>query len=341
MAQFTVYHSDISLGFGDYPIEREILAGIDAELHLLQPGKSAEELTTLLADADAVLVRAAPMNAHLLASLPKCKVVVRYGVGVDTLDLDAATENGIICAHVPDFCMEEVSNHALLLMLAAVRKLVPMDRTIREGGWRPETLAPMQHLHGQTLGLVAAGNIAQAFAKRALALSMRVIAYDPYLEPAAAERAGIELIATLDELLQQADVVSVHAPLTPQTRHIIDADALAKMKPTAYLINTSRGPTVDEAALIAALQEGRIAGAGLDVFEKEPLPLESPLRRLDNVVLTPHSASYSDHAFRLLSRRVADSAVHVLSGQWPRFVANKGILKKLDLKPCPDPPNLG
>ena len=135
--------------------------------------------------------------------------------------------------------------------------------------------------------------------------------------------------------------MSVHAPLTPQTRHIIDADALAKMKPTAYLINTSRGPTVDEAALIAALQKGRIAGAGLDVFEKEPLPLESPLRRLDNVVLTPHSASYSDHAFRLLSRRVADSAVHVLSGQWPRFVANKGILKKLDLKPCPDPPNLG
>lgn len=337
MARFVVYHSDASPRFGDYQIERDTLAAIDAELRLIPPGQTAAELATLMPDADAVIVGGAPITAAVLDGMPNCKVVARYGVGVDTLDLDAAAARGVICAHVPDFCMEEVGNHALLLMLAAVKKLVVLDRTVRAGTWRPPTLAPMQHLHGQTLGLVACGNIAQAFAKRAHALSMRVIGYDPYLDPARAQAAGIELVPTLGDLLAQSDVVSVHTPLNPETRHVINAETLAAMKPSAFLINTSRGPTVDQAALVDALQRGRIAGAGLDVFEEEPLPADSPLLALDNVTLTPHSASYSDEAFRLLSRRVAQSAVHVLSGQWPRFVANPAVRARLDLAPCPDP----
>ncbi|MGI9336650.1 MAG: C-terminal binding protein [Gammaproteobacteria bacterium] len=337
MAKYTVYHSDAHRHFGDYSIEKEQLARIDAELELIDAGKSAEELATLMTDAEAVIVGSAPITAAVLDSMPKCKVVVRYGVGLDTLDLDAATERNVVCAHVPDFCMEEVANHALMLMLAVVKKLVPLDRAVRDGTWRPGPLSPMMHLHGQTLGLVACGNIAQAMAKRGLALSMQVIGYDPYVDRDVAAAAGIELVDSLDELLSRADVVSVHAPLTPQTHHLIDNGALSRMKRSAYLINTSRGPTVDEAALVEALQEHKIAGAGLDVFEQEPLPATSPLNALDNVVLMPHSASYSDDAFQRLSRRVGESVVDVLSGHWPRFVANKGILEKLKLKPTLHP----
>lgn len=337
MAKHTVYHSDSSPLFGDYSIEREQLARIDTELRLIGAGKSADELTTLMTDAEAVIVGAAPITAAVLDSMPGCKVVVRYGVGLDTLDLDAATERNVVCAHVPDFCMEEVANHALMLMLAVVKKLVPLDRAVRDGTWRPGPLSPMMHLHGQTLGLVACGNIAQAMAKRGHALSMHVIGFDPYVDRALASAAGIELVDSLDELLSRSDVVSVHAPHTPQTHHMIDAGALSRMKRGACLVNTSRGPTVDEAALIQALGDQKIAGAGLDVFEKEPLSGDSPLTAMDNVVLMPHSASYSDAAFQLLSRRVGESVVDVLSGHWPRFVANKGVMDKLSLEPTLHP----
>lgn len=338
MATYRVYHSDANPGvFADYPIERQQLRRVDAELELIGANKSAEELATLMTDAHAVIVGSAPITDEVLASMPQCKVVARYGVGLDTLDLDAATEHGVVCAHVPDFCMEEVANHALLLLLSAVKKVVPLDRAVRDGTWRAGSLSPMAHLHGQTLGLVACGNIAQAMAKRARALSMRVIGFDPYVSAEAVETAGIELVPTLEVLLHEADVVSVHAPLTEQTRHIIDAAAFAQMKPSAFLVNTSRGPTVDEEALIEALREGRIAGAGLDVFEHEPLPGDSPLTEMDNVVLTPHSASYSDFAFQLLSRRVGESVVDVLSGHWPRFVANPAIRERLELKPTSHP----
>ncbi len=338
MARYRVYHSDANHGvFGDYPIEREELRRVDADLELIEARKSASELATLMTDAHAVIVGSAPITAEVLAAMPECKVVVRYGVGLDTLDLDAATERGVVCAHVPDFCMEEVSNHALALMLAVVKKLVPLDRAVRDGTWRAGPLAPMGHLHGQTLGLVACGNIAQAMARRGHALSMRVIGFDPYLASEAAAAAGIELVPSLDALLAESDVVSVHAPLTEQTHHVIDASAFAQMKPSAFLVNTSRGPTVDEEALVEALRTGQIAGAGLDVFEQEPLPGSSPLTEMDNVVLTPHSASYSDFAFRLLSRRVAESVVDVLSGHWPRFVANPAIRGRLTLEPTLHP----
>jgi D-3-phosphoglycerate dehydrogenase len=334
MSNYTVYHTDIATStFGDYPIERDVLAQIGAELRLIEPNKTADELCGLLHDADAIIVSKAPITAAVLDSMPNCKVVVRYGVGLDTLDLDAAAERGIICAHVPDFCAEEVSNHALMLMLAVVKKTVVLDRWVREGLWRPQPLSPMQHLHGQTLGLIACGNIARAFARKAQALGMQVLAYDPYADLAQLDALGIKLVTELDELLAQSDIVSVHAPLTAETHHLINAQALAKMQDSAYLLNTARGPVVDEVALIDALQTGQIAGAGLDVFEREPLPADSPLTSMDNVVLTPHSASYSDYAFRLLSRRVAESVVDVLQGHWPRFVANPAVRTQLQLKP--------
>ena len=333
MPDYIVYHTDCATStFGDYPIEREVLSHIGAELRLIPPGKTAAELCTLMNDADAIIVSKAPITGAVLDSMPKCKVVVRYGVGLDTLDLGAAAERGVICAHVPDFCAEEVSNHALMLMLAVAKKTIMLDGWVRDGSWRPRSLAPMVHLHGQTLGLIACGNIAQAFARKAQALQMQVLAYDPYLDPARAAALNIALVSSLDELLVQSDVVSIHAPLTPETRHLINAATLAQMKPSAYLLNTARGLIVDEQALIAALQKGQIAGAGLDVFEQEPLPADSPLTGMDNVVLTPHSASFSDYAFQLLSRRVAESVVDVLEGYWPRFVANPAVRDKVQLQ---------
>ncbi len=336
MARFTVYHT----GRTDMPpVEQEILAAVGAEIRLIAPEKPAAELAALMPDADAVLVIYAPITAEVLDGMPNCKVVVRYGVGVDTLDLDAATERGVICAHVPDVNRREVANHALMLMLAVTRKLIVQDRAIRDGGWTIGALAPTPELYEQTLGLVACGPIARLLAERARALSMRVIGYDPYADPARAVAAGIELLPSLEEVLSRSDVVSVHAPHTPETEHMIDAAALARMKPSAHLLNTARGPVIDEAALIAALQSGTIAGAGLDVFEHEPMAADNPLRSMDNVVLTPHTAHYSDRSRATVARRVAESAAHVLTGHWPRFVANKGVLDKLDLKPCPDPPD--
>ena len=178
-----------------------------------------------------------------------------------------------------------------------------------------------------------------AVAKRAIALSMRVIAYDPYIDSEEVSRHGIELVGSLEELLGQSDIVSVHAPKTPETVHLMNLKAFAQMKPTAYLVNTARGPIVEEGALINALENGLIAGAALDVFEEEPWPASSALREMNNVVFTPHTASYTDASFERLSQRVSESAVHVLTGHWPRYVANKAIANKLELMACPDPPS--
>ncbi len=319
MSSLTVAHSDAFEPENAYEIERSVVEAAGGVLRLTR-GRTEDELIANLADADAVLVTSAQITARVAANLPTTKVVVRYGVGLDTLDLDALTEAGIVVAHVPDFCQPEVANHAMALLLACVKKIVPLDRAVRDGRWRPGPLAPMQHLTGQTIGLVAYGAIAKAVARRAAAFDLEVLAWDPY----ASDFTGATRIDTLDELLERSDVVSLHTPLTTETHHLIDATALAKMKPSAFLINTARGPVVDEPALVAALQTGVIAGAGLDVFEVEPLPADSPLVGLDNVVLLPHSASYSDRAFADLRRRVAESAVDVcVRGRWPAFAPNR------------------
>ena len=335
MSQYRVYHSDVRKDPNAHGIEREQLARIDADLVFIPRGKGARELAQLMTNADAIIVAQAPITRQVLTSMPNCKAVVRYGVGVDTLDLEAATECGVVCAHAPDFCLEEVANHTLMLLLAAAKRLPVLDRSIRSKGWLPNPMGPVPHFHGQTMGLIACGNIARAFAQRCRALSLKVLGHDPYLDDGTAREAGIKLV-DLDDLLARSDFISVHLPLTEKTRHMVNADVLAKMKSTAILINTSRGPVVDEVALIDALEKGVIAGAGLDVFEVEPLP-HSPLTTMDNVVLTPHVASTSDFAQELIARRVGESVVDVLSGHWPRFVANKGILDRLDLKPTLHP----
>jgi D-3-phosphoglycerate dehydrogenase len=237
---------------------------------------------------------------------------------------------GIVVANVPDASVEEVSNHALALLLACSRKVTLLDRALRAGTWSHTLFPPMGTLYGQTLGLVGFGRIARAPARKAQALQMRVLAADPLVPELEVRRANAELV-DLDRLFAESDFVSLHAPLVTETRHFSGAAQLHAMKSSAYLINTARGPLIDQTALVEALQAGGIAGAGLDVFEQEPLAADDPLLHLPNVVLTPHSAAYSDTGIRELRRRTGEAAADVLRGVWPRGVANADVTPRYPL----------
>jgi D-3-phosphoglycerate dehydrogenase len=311
----------------ELPIESQVLNVPDVEFILRGRCDTPAKVLEAVRDADAALCGSEPYTREVFANAPKLKVVVRYGIGVDTIDLEAATEYGVMVANFPDFCIEEVANHALVLMLACAKKVVQLDRTLREKGWQAARalLSPMGTVHDQTLGLIAFGNIARAFAKRAKLLRMQVIAYDPYVDPAVFAEAGVESVGLM-EVAERSDYVSCHLPLTPQTRGMIDAAFFSRMKPTAYFINTSRGAVVKEADLIAALEKKQIAGAALDVFEKEPIETTHPLCAMPNVILLPHTASYADATFQSLYYRVANAALTVVRGGVPEFVANPEVL---------------
>lgn len=275
-----------------------------------------ENLIAMARDADAVLVISARVTARVINSLPKLKAIGRYGIGVDNVDVEAATERGIAVVNVPGFCTREVADHVLMLVLAFARKLPFLHGLLRQGVWGRGKASPMPALYSQTLGMVAFGEIGREVAPRARPFGLTLLAYDPYIDQATADRHGVTLVS-LEELLDRSDYVSVHAPLNVQTRHLMGERAFRLMKPTAYLINTARGPVVDEAALIRALQEGWIAGAGLDVYEQEPIDPASPLLKLDNVLLTPHTAGLSDESQRSSRRRVSTAVADVLAGRWP------------------------
>ncbi len=328
--KFYVLHTDpYNLG-ASLDIEEEALAEVGAKLTAIKC-VTEDDVIEVGRDADAILCTQAPIRKKAIQALNKCRVIARYGVGIDTVDPDAATEKGIVVANVPDFCIGEVSNHTMMLLLACAKRLVRLEGWVRDGKWRKEPFAPMGSVHRQTLGLVACGNIARATASKAQAFHMEVLGYDPYIDPGLARASGIQLVG-FRELLERSDYISLHTSLTSETHHIIGEKELQLMKPSAFLINTSRGPVVDEQALIKALKQGWIAGAGLDVLEKEPPDPNNPLLMMDNVVLTPHSASYSDNAFELLHHRVAEAAVSVLAGHWPLYVANQEVKKRVQLK---------
>ncbi len=307
--------------FASHDIEREVLGAIGATLRQLQVVSEADLLDAASA-ADALLVCYAPITRRVIDRMDRCRIVARYGIGVDNVDVDAATARGIVVTNVPDYCVEEVSDHALALLLACARRVPFLDRQARRGRWEARDAVPVRRLSGQVLGLVGFGKIPRRLAATAGALGLEILAFDPYVgaEEMASHRVGK---ATLEELLARADFVSVHAPLVAETRGLIGESALRAMKPTAYLINTSRGPVVSEQALIRALQEGWIAGAALDVVETEPPAKDSPLRAQDNAILTPHVAFYSEESVRELQRKAAENVAQVLSGGAPRSPVNK------------------
>ena len=291
-----------------------------------------DEMIEAAKDADAIITWGAQITRRVMEALPKCKVIVRYGVGFDTIDVDAATDNDILVVNVPDFCWEEVSNHAITLLLACAKKLALLNDLTKQGLWAESkrAQAPMGSIYGQTLGIIGCGNIGRMTARKAQCFGLKILGYDPYVDKSLARESGITLVS-LPELLKESDFVSVHTPLSEETWHLIGEKEFKQMKPTAYFINTSRGSVVDEPALIKALQEKWIAGAALDVFEKEPVDSDNPLLKMDNVVVTPHSASYSDVAFKRLRTSVGQEAARVLSGRWPKNVVNKTVKPKVNL----------
>jgi len=313
--------------------EAEELAKVNAEL-VGADCVTEDEIIEAAKDADAILTGGAQMTRRVLESLPKCKVIVRYGVGYDTIDVDAATDNGVIVVNNPAFqwCIEEVSNQAITLLLACAKKLAFLNDGTKQGRWAEckRAQAPMVSIHGQTLGLIGCGNIGRMTGRKAQCFSLKLLGYDPYLDKSLAKKDGITLVS-LPELLKESDFVSIHTFLNEETRHLMGEKEFKQMKPTAYIINTARGPVIDEPALIKALQEKWIAGAGLDVFEKEPVDPDNPLLKMDNVVVTPHSASYSDVAFKLNRVIVGQEAARVLSGRWPKNAVNKSVKPKINL----------
>ena len=306
-------------------IEREILAAVDAELLVAETGAEAE-LIALAPAADAILTNWKRVPSEALDAAPNCLVVSRYGVGVDNIPVDHATSLGILVVNVPDFCLEEVSDHAMALMLACARRVVTFSRATAAGVWDLEAGRGLPRLREQTVGLIGFGNIARVLAPKARGFGMRVLAYTPRLSPGTRE--GVELTNDLDYLLAESDYVSLHAPSTDRTRGMIGEPELRRMKPTAYLINTSRGALVDEQALLLALTEGWIAGAALDVLGHEPPPPSHPLLGLDNVIMTPHAAFYSETAIAELEAKAAGNVAAVLSGRVPETVVNRDVLDR-------------
>jgi D-3-phosphoglycerate dehydrogenase len=278
-------------------------------------------------DADALVVSWVYLTREAIAQLRRCRVIVRYGIGVDMIDLDAATDHGIIVCNTARYCLEEVSNHAIGLLLMLNRQLLGDIDSVRGGGWFRKGAAPPRRLAGQRLGLVGLGNIGRLVASKARAFGLDVVAYDPYVQAKQTHVDGFALVELAD-LLASSDYVSVHCPLNASTRHLLGKRELELMKPSAYLINTARGPIVDQAALVEALSSGALAGAGLDVFESEPLPTDDPLRSLDNVILTPHSASVSVESTIDCRRAAVEHVVTVLRGGVPSDVVNRAVLDR-------------
>jgi D-3-phosphoglycerate dehydrogenase len=292
---------------------KKALARLDPE-YRMAGSPNADDILAVAGDADAVLVTYAKLPGELLRRLRNCKAIGRFGLGVDNIDLPAAKELGIAVNYVPDYCLREVSDHAMALLLALARKVPLANKLVQSGRWDLPPLVPLRRLEGQVLGLVGFGNIPRALAPKAKAFGLKVLTYDPYVVMEAAIAAGVESVS-FDDLLARSDFISVHAPLQPATRGLMNAKAFAKMKKGAYLINTARGPLVDEAALVAALDSGHLGGAALDVVTTEPLAKDSPLLGRDNVILTPHTAFYSVEALEELQTKCASDVARVLSGE--------------------------
>jgi D-3-phosphoglycerate dehydrogenase len=292
---------------------KQALARLDPEYRMAK-SPAADDILAVAREADAILVTYAKLPGDLLRQLKRCRAIGRFGLGVDNIDLPAAKELGIAVNYVPDYCLREVSDHAMALLLALARKVTFSNKLVQSGRWEVPPIVPLRRLAGQVLGLVGFGNIPRMVAPKAKAFGLKILAHDPYLAADVLAAAGVEGVS-FEHLLARSDFVSVHAPLTPATRGLINAAAFAKMKKGAYLINTARGPLVDEPALIAALDSGRLGGAALDVLTSEPLTKDSPLVGRDNVILTPHTAFYSVEALEELQTKCASDVARVLSGE--------------------------
>jgi D-3-phosphoglycerate dehydrogenase len=293
------------------------LQRVDPELRMAK-SPSADDILAVARDADAILVTYAKLPGELLRQLTRCKAIGRFGLGVDNIDIKSAAELGIMVTYVPDYCMHEVSDHAMALLLALARKIPLSNKLVQAGRWEMPAVVPIHRLAGRVLGLVGFGNIPRALTPKAEAFGLRVVTHDPYVSREVLAAAGVEAV-TFDRLLDISDFVSIHAPLMPATRGLFNAETFRKMKRGAALINTARGPLVDEDALVAALDSGQLGAAALDVVAVEPLPKDAKLIGRDNVILTPHTGFYSVEALDELQTKCAADVARVLSGEKPIY----------------------
>jgi len=327
MAQYKVVITDF--GDPDHSLEAGILrdSGLDINLVRLQTRDPAVLIPHVM-DADAIIVQWATINRTVIEAMHRCKVISRYGIGVDMVDLQAAGEHGIPVANVADFCIEEVSDSTIGFIFDLGRRTFILDRFVRSGGWgstRAIPAWPPPRLRGQVLGIVGLGNIGCAVARKAACLGLNLLGYDPYVAPATASELGVEL-TSLEELLRRSDFVTLHCPLNDETRGLIDAPQLAQMKPAACLINMARGPIVVQSALQDALVRHQITAAALDVLEREPPAPDDPFLQLDNLIVTPHSSSASVQSVIQLRSDTAQNVVDMLSGRLPRSIVNRKAL---------------
>ena len=307
-------------GFGDIEIEREILRSIDA--HIVHTGATdTPAAMQAVCHADALMVTIQPVAADLIASMERCRIIARVGTGLDAIDLDAATRQGVWVTYVPDYSIDEVSTHTITLLLAQARGIAPLLGATRAGTWDSSGVT-VRRLQGQVLGLIGCGRIGLATAAKGRGLGLEVIAYDPYAPAETLASAGVRAVE-LPALLREADFVSLHTPLTRDNRHLVNAAVLAQMKRSAYLINTSRGPLIDEAALLDAVRAGTIAGAALDVLSVEPPDADNQLLHEARILITPHIAWYSEEAKVDVRRRGAEEVVRVLRNEPPRAPVNR------------------
>lgn len=288
--------------------------------------KDEDALTEIVKDADVVIVQFAPISRKVIAAMEKCKLIVRYAIGVDNIDITAATDKGIYVANVPDYCTDEVSNHAIAMIFAMSKKLLQLHESVKNGQWNYTVSKPLYRFEGKTLGLIGFGRIPTMIARKMSLFGLKIIAYDKYFNKEIGDSLGVKEVS-LDELLEMSDYISVHCPLNEETHHLLNAAAFKKMKNTAFLVNTARGAIVCESDLITALQEGEIAGVGLDVLENEPILSDNPLLHMEQVLITPHNAWYSEEAVLSLQQKVAQEAVRVLQGGVPKNLINKELLK--------------
>lgn len=326
MSNYKVLMTDTT--FPDMEIERAELATMGAELRLAS-GTGPEVLANEGQDCDAMIVSYAPITAEVINDLTKCKVIVRAGIGVDNIDLEAVSRKGIMVANIPDYCQNEVADHAMALFLSCVRKVAFLNARVKASSWDVNEAKPIPRLRGKLFGLFGLGSIGQRTAERAKAFGMNVCSYDPYMPQEVFDKLGVKRFHDFDEFLASVDFLSIHAPLTEETKHIINLQNLKKMKRTAFIVNTSRGPLVSESDLYVALKEGIIAGAGLDVLENEPPSWPFPLSELDNVILTPHAAFYSEESELELRRKAAQEVVRTLREGRPKHWVNKKMMEDL------------
>ena len=310
-----------------FEAERLAAAGASWEAHEC---RSAADVLAVARDADVVVVQSVVplLTREVIAQLPRCRCLIRAGAGYDSLDYAAATEMGIMVCNTPTYCTDEVADHAIALLLACLRHIPRLDAAMRRGEHAYHLAMPTRRLAGSTLGVIGLGRIGARLVQRLSGWQLRVLAYDPYTTPERAVSLGATLVS-LDELLAQSDFISLHCLLNEQTHHLLDRAALAKVKPGAVIVNDSRGPLIDEAALAEALQDGRVWAAGLDVTEKEPLPADSPLLELDNVILTPHTAAYSPQSREDLYAQICAISIDVIQGRVPQFLVNPTVLDHL------------